>query len=674
MRYQQRAAPADGAANEFILSDGSEDRMGDVIVQSGWDLKNFKRAPIALFNHDRNQVVGKWADVAVRDGKLTGFLELAAEGTSALVDTIRKLIDQNILRAVSVGFRPLKSEPLNEDADKFGGPFKFLKSELLEASLVSIPANPNALAIAKGLPSDLLAEIFAKPGNEYPASAGARHGKPAETKPQSTGTKMNTIGQRIQSAQMEYSALRESLKELSGKEDLSQDETKRYEELPGQIEAAKKEVEKHQRAERALVGGDDGGGGNTGNGNGKVHDGEIIVPHREPQPPQLTIKTDDTPRLFAVPKKKVEPSDLILRSLACWVKSEASHERDLGKALREFYGGDEMTGIVLRTAVNPATTTVATWAAELVQTANAGYLDRLIPNSIYNQLSAMGVKYTFPPGVSTLKIPVRAAIAPNTIGSLAGNWVGEGAAKPVRRASFSTVELKPTKLSVISTFTEEMANYGAPAIEGIIRQGMADDTAIAIDTYLIDNVASSATRPAGLLYNVSPITASAATPATAAMVADLKALVAAITALNGGRKVAILMNPAQALALGFAQTTTGDFLFTSQQEAGSKFGVSFIVSNTVPAARVIAVDAEDFASAAGDAPRFAVSTDATLHEEDTAPLPLVSGTTQPPTLAQIGTPQRSLFQTDSVAVRMSIYVSWVMRRTGMVQTISPVIW
>jgi HK97 family phage prohead protease len=669
MRYQQRAAPADGAANEFVLSDASIDRMGDVIDQAGWDLKNVKNAPIALFNHDRNQVIGSWADVAVRNGKLTGRLELAEQGTSPLVNTIRELVRQKILRAVSVGFRPLKSEPLNEDADKLGGPFKFLKSELLEASLVSIPANPNALAIAKGLPRDLLAEIFSKTGNEVSASAGARHGKPAETKPQSTGTKMNTISQRIQSAQMEYSALRESLKELSGKEELSQDETKRYEELPGQIEAAKKEVEKHQRAERALV---DGDGSTTSH----AQDGEIIAPKREPQVPQqqITVRSDDTPRVFAMPKKKVEPNELLIRSLACWVKSEASHERDLGKALREFYGNDEMTGIVLRTAVNPATTTVATWAAELVQTANAGFLDRLIPNSIYNQLSAMGVKYTFPPGVATLKIPVRAAIAPGTIGSLAGNWVGEGAAKPVRRASFSTVELKPTKLSVISTFTEEMQNYGAPAIEGIIRQGMADDTAIALDTYLIDSTASSSTRPAGLLNGVTPITASAATPATAAMVADLKALVAAITALNGGRRVAILLNPAQALALGFAQTTTGDFLFQSQQEAGAKFGVSFIVSNTVPAARVIAVDAEDFASAAGDAPRFAVSTDATLHEEDTAPLPLVSGTTQPPTLAQIGTPQRSLFQTDSVAVRMSIYVSWVMRRTGMVQTISPVIW
>jgi len=220
-----------------------------------------------------------------------------------------------------------------------------------------------------------------------------------------------------------------------------------------------------------------------------------------------------------------------------------------------------------------------------------------------------------------------------------------------------------------------MATYSPYAIESIIRQGMADDTSIALDSYLIDNVASSATRPAGLLnaaaWGTGTITASAATPATAAMVADLKALVSALTTQNGGRRVAVLMNPKQGLALGFAQTTTGDFLFSDRQQAGSKFGVSFIVSNSVPADRVIAVDAEDFASATGDAPKFAVSTDATLHEEDTTPLPLATGAQGSGVLA---TPMRSLFQTDAVAVRMTLYVSWAMRRSGMVQTISPVIW
>ena len=70
-----------------------------------------------------------------------------------------------------------------------------------------------------------------------------------------------------------------------------------------------------------------------------------------------------------------------------------------------------------------------------------------------------------------------------------------------------------------------------------------------------------------------------------------------------------------------------------------------------------------FATATGDTPRFAVSNEATLHEEDTTPLAI--GTAGAP--ATVAAPARSLFQTDSVAIRLTLYVTWVMRRTGMVQ-------
>ena len=381
--------------------------------------------------------------------------------------------------------------------------------------------------------------------------------------------------------------------------------------------------------------------------------GELLVPE-QPQPER---------RLFAAPKK-LATGDHLCRALAVWAKSQATKD-PIEKTFRDMYGQDESTFAVLRAAVNPAMTSVATWAAELTTTENVGFLDRLIPDFIYPRLAAKGVRYTFG-NAAVLKIPGRAASP-----TLAGAWVGEGAPKPVRRASFTTVSMSPNKLAVISTFTEEMGMYSNPAIEQVIRQGMSDDTGIALDSYLIDNVAASAgIRPAGLLNGVTPITASAATPATLAMVADLKALIGALTAAGGGREVVILINPAQAMSLMFAQTTSGDFLFDTTAEAGSKFNVSFIVSTTVPAGKVIAIDAADFATATGDAPRFAVSTEATLHEEDTTPLAL--GTVGSP--ATVAAPMRSLFQTDAVAVRMTLYVSWAMRRASMVQTIASVSW
>jgi HK97 family phage major capsid protein/HK97 family phage prohead protease len=660
MLYAQRAAPPpSGEPDEFILSDGSIDRMGDVIEPAGWQLDKLKSDPPVLFNHDRGQVVGRWTDIRVKEGKLIGKIVWVKSDKWPMAQYIRDLVREGILRTVSVGFQPLSRQPLTKEADPQHGPFRFIKQSLLEASLVSVPANPNALALAKGFPRDVLAEVFRKPAGE-PDELRTVSAKPGKTisVPGTTKMQTQTIGQKIQAAQQNLSLLRERLNDLAAKPELDTEEKKSYEtDLPQQIEDARRELEAHRRVERSLV--DD-----TSTALTVQQPTEIIS---APQSNTPVMPADGGRKLFAVPKKKPEPGDYVARALAAWTKQHVTKD-PFEKILRDGYGNDEMTNIVLRAAVNPAMTTVATWAAELVQTSNVDFLDRLIPNFIFPQLKAMGNSYTFG-NSGVLKIPVRA----NTP-TLAGAWTGEGAAKPVKKMSFSTVTLSPTKLSVISTFSEEMATYGMPSIEGIIRQAMSDDTGIALDSYLIDNVAASAgVRPAGLLNGVTPITASVLTPATAAMIADLKALVGAITAAGGGGRgpIAILCNPAQALALSFAQTTTGDFLFSDQGQAASKFGVRFIVSATVPAAKLIAVDAADFATALGDAPRFAVSTEATLHEEDTTPLALGSGAQGSGVLA---VPMRSLFQTDAVAIRMSLYVSWAMRRASMVQAITTVTW
>ena len=130
---------------EFVLSDESVDRMGDVIRADGWDLTGFKKNPIALFGHAHDQIIGVWKDVRVEGKKLIGRLQLAEKGTSDLVDTVRSLLDQGILKSVSVGFQPIEATPR-----KSGG-YDFTRAALHEVSVVSVPANENALALAKAL-------------------------------------------------------------------------------------------------------------------------------------------------------------------------------------------------------------------------------------------------------------------------------------------------------------------------------------------------------------------------------------------------------------------------------------------------------------------------------------------------------------------------------------------
>lgn len=143
---------------QFILSNEAVDRAGDVIRVKGWVLDEFQANPVALLSHDHSQVIGVWTEVKVVGKQLLGRLKLAAPGTSELIDTTRKLIEQRILKAVSVGFQPLEANP------RKGGGYEFTKSILHECSVCAVPMNPTALALAKAAYSeDVVRKLFVKP-------------------------------------------------------------------------------------------------------------------------------------------------------------------------------------------------------------------------------------------------------------------------------------------------------------------------------------------------------------------------------------------------------------------------------------------------------------------------------------------------------------------------------
>jgi HK97 family phage prohead protease len=136
---------------ECLMSDETPDRYDDVIEardENSWFLGNHDKNPIALFNHNADQPIGIWKNTRVEGRALRGRLVLAPEGTSPRIDEIRKLVGAGILRSVSVGFKPLESKP--RPGAKSSG-ILYTKCELMECSLVSVPANPNALAVAKSM-------------------------------------------------------------------------------------------------------------------------------------------------------------------------------------------------------------------------------------------------------------------------------------------------------------------------------------------------------------------------------------------------------------------------------------------------------------------------------------------------------------------------------------------
>ena len=650
MRYAVKSAPSPGGApNEYVMSDGSVDRMGDVVDPAGWDLKNFKAHPIALLNHDRDQIIGKWVDVRVDGKQLRGRLELADEGTSPLVDNVRKLVAQDILRAVSVGFRPLEQQPLDKNASELWGPFKFTKSELLECSLVAVPANPHALSTAKslGIANDFLSEVFRKTVETGVAVAiaapRAARAEPGKHLPP-TGTKMKTLAERIQDAQKEILTIRDRLTEISNTaEQPNEIEQAEIEELSGQLDAKQKSLDALVKLESSMA-------------------ARASGPERTL--PQPAVHSHQPVAIRS--QERIPPREHLYRAMTVHfiAKVLGRHVEDV---LRERYPGDEGTGIVLRAANAPAMTTVAGWAAELVNIAVVDFLNILPIMSIYPKLALKGPRYTFG-NMGVIKIPARQANP-----QVNGSFVGEGQPIPVRKLGVSAITLTPKKMGVISEFTREMGMHSTPAIQGVIQQAMNEDTAVAIDTVLIDANPATTIRPAGLINGVTGLTPSAASTNIAKIISDIAALMAPIIANRGGRDLVLLCNPAQKLAMDWAITPNGQFVFASDEVPVMR-GITIVSSTTIPATELIMLDAADFASVTGDTPLFDVSDVATIHEEDTTPLPIVGGTVQPPAIGSVAAPVRSLWQTASIGVRMMLDMNWTMRRAGMVSWMTGVTW
>lgn len=637
MKIEQRVAVTDGNGMEFVLSDGSLDRHGTRINPRGWNLTNFKKNPIALFGHSGGFPIGKWSNVRVDGDRLLGRLEFAEAGTSDRIDELRKLVEQGILRAVSVGFSILE----------FGTPGKseydFEKIELHECSLVAVPSNTNALATARsmGVSENTLRMAFGELANE--ANGDVTHGKLADNnasngkarsapKPRPKGNShMTTLSKRIENAQAELNAKRDRLAELTGADVLDNDA----------IEALNEQIENEERSLANLKASEAKIGAAAARGEGDLASPAVRRP--------LGVQATD-----------VKPADLIVRSGVVRLLSHASG-KSIDKVLEERYPGHEATAAVTRTAVAVATTTASGWASQLVQTATADFLSLLPATAIYPALRSLGTGLTFGPNSGAIKIPYS-----STTAALAGGFVLEGDPIPVGRLTLDSITLTPHKFGIIVPFTKEVLAYTNPSIEAIVRAELLNRTAIKLDSLLIDSTAGSATRPAGLLYNISAAGNAYGGSDYTAFLEDMKTLLAPFDTANAGRQLALLLNPAQARSVRMmAGPNSSGFGWANQFLADFRV----IVSTSVPSGTVIAIDTADFVTGTGDAPMFEASDQATIHMEDSPSAISAAGT--PNTVAA---PIRSMFQTNSVALKMSMDVTWAMRRSGMVQYISSVGW
>ena len=141
---------------EFIMSDETIDRDGEIILVDGWDLRNFRKNNVLMFGHRHDiPAIGVVGQAVTEDGKLRAkHVRFASPGVYELADVVHGLVDDGILKAVSVGYIPKEREHPSQDDDK--GSLKKQKpkiltkqAELYELSIVNVGSNPNALRAIK---------------------------------------------------------------------------------------------------------------------------------------------------------------------------------------------------------------------------------------------------------------------------------------------------------------------------------------------------------------------------------------------------------------------------------------------------------------------------------------------------------------------------------------------
>lgn len=140
----------------FIFSDDSVDRYGDTIDARGWDLASFLENPVALYGHDPSQpgnVIGKARNVRVQGNRLLGDIVFMEAAINPIAETVYLMVKGGYLNAVSVGFQPIEWVAA-KDKSRPGG-IDFKKQQLLEISIVAIPANENALVQARAAGLDV---------------------------------------------------------------------------------------------------------------------------------------------------------------------------------------------------------------------------------------------------------------------------------------------------------------------------------------------------------------------------------------------------------------------------------------------------------------------------------------------------------------------------------------
>ncbi|MEI4482223.1 MULTISPECIES: phage major capsid protein [unclassified Phyllobacterium] len=622
----------------------SPDRVGDIVDPLGVAFKN--PMPL-LWQHKNDKPVGLVKfDKPTKDG-ITFEAELPKiEEAGALKDRVDEAwqsVKAGLVAAVSIGFRAIEYAFLDD------GGIRFMKSEVYELSLVTIPANADAtISLIKSIDAPVLAATGNEPkDSDRPVPPGVTgkttHKTVKLVKPEGRKPMAKSLAEQISAFEATRVAKAARMEEImdaaaeSG-ETLDAEQEQEYDTLASEV----KSVDNHLKRLRDME----------------------TVKAVSAKPVNGVKTTDDGSNVRAgtVKAPRQLEKGIEFAQFAICLGAAKGNLMQAEQIAKSRFGDNEALNVSLKAAVNAGTTTDATWAAPLVDTYQrfAGdFVEFLRPQTVIGRFGSNGVP-------SLRRVPFNISIVGQTSGG-AGYWVGEGKPKPLTKFDFNEVTLRWAKVANIAVITEELLRFSNPSAEALVRDQLAAALIAKLDVDFLDpaKAAVANVSPASITNGVTPIVSSGND--ADAIRADVQALFAAYIAANMTPASGVwIMSATTALALSMLTNPLGQPEFPGVTMNGGTFwGMPVIVTEYTPDGFVILANASDIFLADDGQVVIDASREASLQMDD-AP----TNASNPATATSVV----SMFQTNSVAIRAERWINWQKRRPQAVQVLSGVAW
>lgn len=590
-----------------IATSPTMDRFGDVFDPLGATYA--KELPLLLHHRQDTPVGTAWLGQATASGiPFEAEITKVEEPGAVKMETDRAWdsVRHRLIRGASIGFIPRGAR--HEAIERLAtGGLRFRQTEIVEVSLVTIPANQAAtIAIVRSLDQAALGRTSPGVAGPLPVVARMKAAPAMTTAEQITQWSNTRAPKAARMAELMTKAAETgvTLDESGGEE---------YESLKAEI----KSIDVHLARLREL----------------ETVTKAAAVPVDPAPPREIVAPARSTVPIIQV-KSQLPQGIPFVRAACAVLVNRGNFDAAANYAARRWDDTTPEVSAYLRAAVAAGNTTDATWAGPLVnQNISSDFIALLRPATILGKIPNLR------------NVPFNTKVPSQTAGGTYG-WVGEAKPKPVTKLAFSSVSLGIAKAAGIIVLTEELVRLSNPSAEQLCRDDMIAGIAQFLDAQFIDPAvaAVAGVNPASIT-NGAPTQAATTNP-----LADLLVLIDHFTTNNipvGG--VTIIMSPSNALAWSFYTAgSSGERLFPSlTMDGGSVQGIN-VVTSQAAGSNVIALQPNLILYADDGGVSIDASREASL-QMDSAPMSPADATTV----------FVSLWQNNYVGLRAERFINWL---------------